>query len=1739
MKRLLSLFLSFVMIILTTTCISIVNADENTSDKTIENSEIHTQSNVYEKLEQIADIYTNRYIIKYNDDISEDKISSAYSEAENQSQQTINNIKEADEDDFNEMINNINSVSEDTDDVLISEDAQQVLQTFESDSDSGEINVSELSSDIKVIELPEKVDPDVFVQSLSSDLQDDIEYVQPDYKLELSDFDDTDALDDLQENIEATDPEPVEEEESNSPDVNESNESENGTIDFDVVEIPDNSTVEEAPSSAFPEESVETEEPIEEEQETIDSIPSESPTPEINEVENNESLNLDTIYNLQDDIQSAWQITKGSGARVAVIDSKVDITHPDLVEHITNSYDIVNDSELTYDENTPGQYYHGTHVTGIIASTVPEAEIIPIAAFEDGQAYTSDIIKAIKYAEEQGAAIVNCSWGSTDNNQALKDAMQESGMLFVCAAGNNRMNVDETPIYPACYDIDNVISVTSLNQDLGFSYYSNYGEQIDIAMYGRNVYNAMPGGEYGEQSGTSMAAAYVSAGAAMAKAINADGNIKDVILNSAVSLSNLQDKVNGGRKLSYSNLVEGIVDGEIIEVTPEDDFDVNGYQRTPEENWELFNSLETVQIASGSSFALFLKSDGTVWATGNNRNGALGNGTYNDSHIPGLVVGLRDIKYIDSSGAHCVALDNNGRLYTWGYNSNGQLGDGTKNNKNLPIMVYSDTYANGGGISCVAVGGYSTLYQDAHGDVYAMGKNDYGKFGNDSKNDSSIAVKCTGWNTDYTISKIVVSMKFTLALYEDGSVYGCGSNSHYVLGDEYSSRTIPSKIYSLSDVKDIVIGTNHCFAIKNDGTVWAWGADAYGQLGDGDTIDKSTPVQIPELTNVISIVASGDHSLALKSDGSVLAWGYSSHGALGMGNTDKYYTPTQISTFLANNISYITTGMTSFAIREDGSLLAWGSNAYGEYGNGNTFSSKVPVMVVKSSQEYNKIAVGTDHILVIKDDGALYARGYNTKGQLGNGNNIDSVDELIKVSGMNDVIEVAAGDSFSVALKKDGTLWTWGQNSVGQLGDGSYMDRNTPYQILNNVSSISAGDKHVIILKNDGTVWGWGDNSYLQLNLSYGNYNIPTQIISFLNTAEIFAGGNTSAAIQSDGKVRVFGDNRYGKAGINTTNSNTGSMCTLSSLNNIVDMDIGAHHMVAVDASGNMYAWGYNFCGQLGVAEDVQEVLAPCYVRSNVDIVRAGGNTTIVRLKDGSWVQYGDNLYNKISDDKLNEFDDIRIGNTMCVGEKDLDGTSTFMYWGMLAESGNAKNNSSATPKQMKALSLMKDVYAGEDQLYSIDINNNLYTWSDGPLDTSWDVPAILNRSVGIDKVAIGKDACIELNAGGDVYGHGSNSSGSLKIGLSNPLKYTKIEESMKDVAMGEGFSVMLGDDGNVYTSGNNSKGQLGRVDNGTNATRTKIEGLSNIVSVAAGYDHAMALSSSGDVYVWGSNESGQLGTLGLTNSFEPVLVMTGCKKISAGKDFCLTIANDGSVWGWGKNTAGQLGIGNKENQSTPISITTATAQGSALNNIVEIAAGYNQSIAVTNSGDAYAWGYGNDGQLGAGQYKTSLVPQKINAVSNVSKAAAGHGFSALVDKAGQLWVFGDNSTYCFNEYVDVPTYLSDETLSGYKKLQLACTAGEEYTVRIKAQNIADFAPITFELKYDNATLELINSVAQSYTPIFSIGADDVCILNAGNGSVKFYMDKAIPSGKAFCGYVNSVKFKAKNSGITDIYLYY
>jgi hypothetical protein len=286
---------------------------------------------------------------------------------------------------------------------------------------------------------------------------------------------------------------------------------------------------------------------------------------------------------------------------VAVIDTGVDTEHEALMDFLVEGYNAMDGTNVVYGLDLPAAYTHGTHVSGLIADAAKETganvKILPIQAFRNGVGYTSDILAAIAYAEEQGASIVNCSFGSTADNPALYEAIQNSGMLFVCATGNSRRDMAETPSYPAAYDLPNVIGVASVNADGGISYFSNYGAGIaDIAAPGRSVMSTIPENGVGPMTGTSMSAGLVTGAAAAVLSLcrmdDPDFDLDSLrarLLDTADQLSSLQGYISEGRRLNLTCTLEGENLDGVLDLTPEEDADEAGYREDTGEQFTLYS----------------------------------------------------------------------------------------------------------------------------------------------------------------------------------------------------------------------------------------------------------------------------------------------------------------------------------------------------------------------------------------------------------------------------------------------------------------------------------------------------------------------------------------------------------------------------------------------------------------------------------------------------------------------------------------------------------------------------------------------------------------------------------------------------------------------------------------------------------------------------------------------------------------------------------------------------------------------------------------------------------------------------------------------------------------------------------------------------------------------------------------------------------------------------------------------
>lgn len=366
---------------------------------------------------------------------------------------------------------------------------------------------------------------------------------------------------------------------------------------------------------------------------------------------------------------------------------------------------------------------------------------------------------------------------------------------------------------------------------------------------------------------------------------------------------------------------------------------------------------------------------------------------------------------------------------------------------------------------------------------------------------------------------LIVLVLFTSNAGAVGEIYSWGSNPFGELGDGTTiNRLIPVQVNVLADTTAIDAGSNHSLALKSDGTVWAWGRNIHGQLGDSTTIDRSVPVQVNGLAGITTIVAGSNHSLAVKSDGTVWAWGSNSNGQLGDGTTNDRLVPVQVmldsSPF--TGVVAVAAGLNhSLAIKSDGTVWAWGSNDWRKLGDGTYIDRHNPVHIDGIS---NVVAIyaDDDRSYALKSDGTVWIWGYYL--------HLDTTTHFtpLQIIRLSNIIAIAASNHSLINLKSDNTVWAISEldcNTCHNPHGSLYSPpENIPVQVngLSNVVGVAKSADHSLALKSDGTVWAWGSNNVGQLgDGTTTNRLVPVQVNGLVDATKIAVGDIHSLAISS------------------------------------------------------------------------------------------------------------------------------------------------------------------------------------------------------------------------------------------------------------------------------------------------------------------------------------------------------------------------------------------------------------------------------------------------------------------------------------------------------------------------------------------------------------------------------------------------------------------------------------------------
>ncbi len=338
----------------------------------------------------------------------------------------------------------------------------------------------------------------------------------------------------------------------------------------------------------------------------------------------------------------------------------------------------------------------------------------------------------------------------------------------------------------------------------------------------------------------------------------------------------------------------------------------------------------------------------------------------------------------------------------------------------------------------------------------------------------------------------------------------------------------------------VAAGGQHTVAVRADGSLWAWGLNLNGQLGDGSNIDRNRPVLVGTVKTWVQVAAGDRHTVALRSDGTLWSWGFNRNGQLGDGSFSDRAVPTKI-----------------------GTVATWSA-----------------------------VAAGESHTLALRKDGTLWAWGRNFEKQLGNGEDLDR-NVPVQIGTAKTWTAIAAGALHSLARQADGTVWAWGDDSQSQLGlstDGT-IDASRPGRMATrNWLTVAAGGRHSLGLRSDGALhaWGTGEGASGQLGSSAVSPALPSQVGNTTTWARLAAGGNHSLAVQADGSLWGWGLNTSGQTG-QVNPAGLAEPTRIGSRSNWAQVSAGASHSLAIDVAGELWAWGKGDQGQLGLGDQADQ----------------------------------------------------------------------------------------------------------------------------------------------------------------------------------------------------------------------------------------------------------------------------------------------------------------------------------------------------------------------------------------------------------------------------------------------------------------------------------------------------------------------------------------------------------------------
>lgn len=731
----------------------------------------------------------------------------------------------------------------------------------------------------------------------------------------------------------------------------------------------------------------------------------------------------------------------------------------------------------------------------------------------------------------------------------------------------------------------------------------------------------------------------------------------------------------------------------------------------------------------------------------------------------------------------------------------------------------------------------------------------------------------------------------------------------------------------------IAAGGRHTCVLTDTKRVKCWGENEDGQLGNGTTRPSRTAVDVVGLDeDVVGISAGYNHTCAALASGFVKCWGNNAYGQLGDGTQISRSTPVGVVALPADeDVSLSAGGMHTCAVTKkySDSVWCWGITDYKMLeGEPVVYLTLFPLSpkdtsAIPAGETITSITSGGDHDCILTSSGGVLCWGFNYSGELGRGSISFSDSTPAYVSGLDrGVSRISAGGGHTCAQMIGGNVKCWGLNNIGQLGSGSSFASATPMDVrgLSEVTGIAGGAFHTCAIAQSGLVKCWGDNRFGQLSGKPGSVGYLTMDVVGLpgRISAISAGGSHTCALTESGGVVCWGNNKYGQLGdssliptpapMQTEAQGTEPVAPVPSntppiSSGATSIAAGHSHTCAVTGVGEVECWGNNEHGELGNSTTTASLHVPVYVsglNSRVRAVVAGWGHTCALTTSGGVKCWG---YNQNG------------------------------------ELGNGTNTSSNKPVDVRGLSTgVKSLEAGDDHTCAVMESGGVKCWGFNEYGQLGDGTAI-DRNTPVDvqgiippvvMVAAGWGHTCALTSQGSVKCWGNNHYGQVGDGssienLHTPVNVAGLAYGVTAISADGGHTCALLDRGVLVCWGNNKYGQLG---DGTAEVRevpVPVVGLTTgIAKVVAGWNNTCVVKTSGDLVCWGWNYYGQLGNGIRTTSTRPVdagELVYGVTELALGWGHTCVITDIGGVQCWGLNENGQIGDGSTSDAFLPVDV--------------------------------------------------------------------------------------------------------------------------------------------------------------------------------------------------------------------------